>query len=134
MPGALDGRRARPARLGQPELGGRGGGARAARVDRGVDGLDDRWVGVAEDERAEGAHVIDIASAIGVPDERPLATHQDRGLASDGPVRAYRAVDAAGGKSGGLRAPGGRVTRAGQPSHRMYSPVLSATTRIALSV
>ncbi len=50
---------------------------------------------VAQRQRAERAHVIDVALAVRIPDIGPTAPDHDGGLSSDRPVCTHRTVDAA---------------------------------------
>src|SRR5665213_3726950 len=82
-PETFDRRHARADQLPKPDLGRAGRPERAAGLDGGPDRLDDRGVSVAQHEWTESADVIDVAVAVRVPDERPLAPHHDRRFAAD---------------------------------------------------
>ena len=62
------------------------------------DGLDDRGMGVAEDHRAPGADVVDVAVAVDVPNVGAGAADEEGGLAADGAEGADRGIHAAGDK------------------------------------
>mmetsp|Transcript_9625 Transcript_9625/g.22391 ORF Transcript_9625/g.22391 Transcript_9625/m.22391 type:complete len:286 (+) Transcript_9625:1897-2754(+) len=74
-------------------LGGRAEGEALGRSL--LHGLPHRRVAVAEDHRAPGADVVDVALPFGVPDIGPLAPGDEAGRAADGAESAHRRVDAA---------------------------------------
>ena len=76
---------------------GRSGRAEARAVARGLDdGLDDLRIGVAQNQRAPGADVVDVAIAVGVPDVRALAADEERRVAADRTEGADRRIHSAG--------------------------------------
>ncbi len=82
--------------LGKIGFGGSGGpeaGAVAGRLDH---GFDHRGLGVAEDERAPGADVVDIFVAVGVPNVRALAAHDVERVAAYTAESADRRIYASG--------------------------------------
>ena len=92
----LDGRIAGDDALGQVGLG-CGGSAEAGRVARGpLDGLDRRRKRVAQDHRAPGAEVVDVAIAVGVDEVGALGALDKRRRAAHRFEGAHRRVDAAG--------------------------------------
>jgi hypothetical protein len=87
---------------GQLGLDGRGRAERQPVERGGPHRLDDRRVGVAEDHRAPGAHVIDVLPAVFPPDAGAGGLADEHRLAADGTERADRRVDAAGDVTLGL--------------------------------
>ncbi len=82
--------------LGEIGLGGRGG-AEAGRVARGaLNGFDDRRKGVAQNHRAPGAEVVDVAIAVGVVEVCALGALNEGRRATHGAKGAHGRVDAAG--------------------------------------
>ena len=82
--------------LGEIGLGGRGG-AEAGGVARGaLDGFDHRRKCVAQNHRAPGAEVVDVAIAVGVVKVRALGALDEGRRAAHGAKGADRRVDAAG--------------------------------------
>ena len=61
-----------------------GGAVGGAALDGGGDDAGDGGVGVAEDERAVGADVVDVGVAVDVEDARAAAEGDDRRLAAHG--------------------------------------------------
>ena len=113
-PDLVDGRDGVDDEFGEFGLG-RGGGAEGGGPGEGVrDRGHDGRVPVAEDVRPPGADEVDVAVAVDVGEERPLAGGHMNGRAADGPERAGRAVHPAGDDferaakgGGGVRAAGG---------------------------
>ena len=82
--------------LGEIGLGGRGC-AEAGRVARrALDGFDHGRKGVAQNHRAPGAEVVDVAVAVGVVEIRALGALDEGRRAAHGAKGAHRRVDAAG--------------------------------------
>src|SRR5262249_39777460 len=70
-----------------------GGGAEAGALADGLgDGGDDARVGVAEDQRAPRADVVEVGVAVEVHQVRPLPAGDEDRLAADGAEGAGRAV------------------------------------------
>ena len=69
---------------------------RRALRHRGVHGLDDRRVGVAEHQRPPRADQVDVLAAVGVDDVRAVPADHEPRRAADGAERAHRRVDPAG--------------------------------------
>ena len=91
----VDARHALADELGELDLAGRRRAvARAERGGRG-DGLDHRRVGVAEDQRAPGADVVDVDVAVDVEDLRALGALDEDRVAADRAHRAHGRVHAA---------------------------------------
>ena len=57
---------------------------------------DHRRIGVAEDHRAPGAHVVDELAAVGRPDPRALGAREEDRLAAHAAESAHGRVDPAG--------------------------------------
>src|SRR5204862_342169 len=73
-----------------------GGRAEREAVERGLlHRLQHGGVAVAEDHRAPGADVVDVALALGVDDGRALGAGDEARRAADGAEGAHRGVDAA---------------------------------------
>src|SRR5438094_9497997 len=110
-PDPLDRRHAGLDQLGEADLARAGHAERASRFDCVLDRLDNTSIGVAEQEWAERADVVDVPASGVVPDERPLAADEDRWLASDRPISADGTVHPARKKVRGDRhsAPNKRV-------------------------
>ena len=96
QPDFLDRRHGLDHQLGQFVFGqGRRAETRAAMQGR-LDGLDDRRMGVAEDHRAPGADVVDVAVAVDVEQVGPFGPVEEDRLAADAAERPGRAVHPAG--------------------------------------
>src|SRR5207248_9309866 len=65
-------------------------------VQRGRHGGGDTGVTVAEDQRAPGADVVEVAVAVEVDEVRPLTLGDEDGLAADAAEGAGRTIDATG--------------------------------------
>ena len=91
-PDPLDRRHSCLDQLGEADLARAGDAERASRFGCVLDRLDNTSIGVAEQEWAERADVVDVPAPGVVPDERPLATHENRWLAADRSIRSDGAV------------------------------------------
>ena len=58
-----------------------------------IDGRDDLWRIVSEDERAPRADVVQIAMSIGIPDVRALCALDEARCAANPTKRAYRGIN-----------------------------------------
>jgi hypothetical protein len=74
----------------------RGGAEAGADGESALEGLEDRGMAMAEQQRSPGADVIDVFVAIDIEDVRPLAAGDEHRLATDTAEGAHRGVDAAG--------------------------------------
>ena len=103
-------------------------GAEGQPVRRGGDdGVDDLGVGVAEDRRPPGPDVVDVATAVGIPDVRSLAALEDERRPADGTKGTHRAVDSAG------EQPLGPLDERGRPRTHWRSCHHAAPSRLRIS-
>jgi hypothetical protein len=92
----LDRRHAPDDLVGQVDLALRGRAERRPALGRRDHRGHHLGVGVAEDERAPGAHVVDVVVAVDVDDLGAVPALDEDRVAADRPHRAHRRVDAAG--------------------------------------